>query len=272
MAIWVVVVELCSICSPAMSLIQFNDGGTYNISTTINDEVWVDYEASGMETTFNFLSGGSITGGGSITPNELEGYEDSHINIFGGTINDDLLAWDNCKVDFSGGVIGASLSANDNSRVFFSGGAMVNVIYAAGYSQITVSGGSIVYNLIARQNSQVTISGGLISGTNEALWVHEDSRTIVSGGIIEGNIILQNRSCIEFIGRDFAIDGIPFDYGEYNANSVSANYGVLTGTLGNGDYLNNKLVFYDDSSIILTPEPSTFLLLGLGAVMLTKKR
>jgi len=265
--IWVTVVVFCSICSPAMSLTQFNDGGTYNISTTINDDVWVDYGAPGMETTFNLLSGGSITG-----TYELEGYEDGHINISGGMLNDDLLAWNNCHVDFFGGVIGASLAANDNSQVVFSSGATANVLSARDNSQVTFSGGTIVYNLLAFNDSRVTISGGLISGTNETLWVHGNSKTIVSGGTIAGNITLQNQSCIEFIGTDFAIDGIPFGYGEYDVNSISGNYGTLTGTLSNGDYLNNKLVFYDDSSIILVPEPYTLLLLGFGTVMLRKKR
>ena len=140
--IWVMVVVLSSICSPAMSLTQFKDGGIHDIDYVINDEVWVDYEAPGMETTFNLLPGGSITGGGSITPNELEGYEDSHINICGGTLSDDLPAWGNCQVNFSGGLIGASLAANDNSQVVFCSGATANVLSARGNSQVTVATGS----------------------------------------------------------------------------------------------------------------------------------
>jgi len=40
--------------------IQYNDGGTYDIATTINDNVWVDWETPGMGTTVNVLAGGEI--------------------------------------------------------------------------------------------------------------------------------------------------------------------------------------------------------------------
>ena len=258
----VTILVVCLVLSKAGDAVDFNDGGTHDVNITFNDDVWVDYESPGVGTIFNLLSGGSITG-------NLVGYEDGYINISGGTLSGDLLAWDNCQVSFSNGSVGAGISGNDNSQIFFSSEATANQLWANGSSQVILSGGSIVYDLIPNFFSQVTISGGSIGND---LWTLRNSQTTITGGTVGGNIVLQHSSRIEFIGTDFAIDGIPFGYGEYNANSISGNYGTLTGTLVNGDSLDNKLIFYDDSSIILIPEPATLLLLGLGVPMLSGLR
>ena len=50
MTIWVMVVILF-VSSQAKGWTQYNDGETHGISTTINDDVWVDWEAPGMNTT-----------------------------------------------------------------------------------------------------------------------------------------------------------------------------------------------------------------------------
>jgi len=42
--------------SNAIALTQYKDGGTHDIITTINDDVWVDWEAPGRGTTVNMLS------------------------------------------------------------------------------------------------------------------------------------------------------------------------------------------------------------------------
>jgi len=272
MTICLAVVVLFMATGQGFGLTQFKDGEIHNISYTINDEVQVDYGVQGMGTTFNLLSGGSIAGGSDYWPNNLKGYEDSHINISGGTLIYTLYAWDNCQVNFSEGMIIGCISAHDNSQVVLSGGATTNGINASGNSHVTVSGGSTSY-LIADYDSRVSISGGSISNAiaDMSLWTHRNSKTIISGGTMKGIICLQDISCIEFIGTDFAIDGSPFGYGKFNP-PISGYGCVLTGTLANGDYLDNKLVFYDGSSIILTPEPATLLLLGLGSVMLRRKR
>jgi hypothetical protein len=80
-------------------LTQYNDGGTHNISSTINDDVWVDYQAPGMQTTFNLLGGGSIS-----YPYQLRGYNGSKINISGGSVGYQLLANDSTQVTISGGL------------------------------------------------------------------------------------------------------------------------------------------------------------------------
>jgi hypothetical protein len=45
----------------------------------------------------------------------------------------------------------------------------------------------------------------------------------------------------------------------------------LTGTLANGDIINNQFRIGETAKIVLVPEPATLLLLGLGAVMVRKR-
>ena len=60
-SILVVVAVLGMATGQEFGLIQYKDGGTHNINSTINEDVWVDYQAPGMQTTVNLLRGGVIT-------------------------------------------------------------------------------------------------------------------------------------------------------------------------------------------------------------------
>jgi hypothetical protein len=82
--------------SPVMAVVEFNDGGVWDIDYEIIDDVWVDFETPGMGTTLNILEGGSI-----LPRNLLKGFEDSIINMSGGSIGS-LWAHDNSQVTISG--------------------------------------------------------------------------------------------------------------------------------------------------------------------------
>ena len=75
----VVVTVLSLATSQGFGWTQYKDGGTHNISSTINDDVWVDYQAPGMQTTVNVLEGASIH-----NPYILQGFHESRIDIYGG--------------------------------------------------------------------------------------------------------------------------------------------------------------------------------------------
>lgn len=238
---------------------QYNDGGTHDIATTINDDIWVDFQTLGMNTTVNLLTGGSI-GVFSSNMHNLNGYEDSIINISGGSVSQHLYAYDNSTVTINSGNM-YDFIAYDTSHVTMNGGSTRTSVNAEDYGQLTINGGSINGYLTARDNSQIVINGGSISFHLEP---HESSYVLITGGFIERDINLYNGT-VEILGSDFAIDGVPFGYGELTSLSggsyLDEPYQVLTGTLVNGDTINNAFYIGSNGRIILAPpQPDNFTL------------
>lgn len=273
MTIWAMVVVLVVFYlgpPKAKATVIFDDGQTHNIDKLIGDHVKV-YDDAFFDrfTTVNLLPGGSITGslgaydrshvsvsGGSIRYS-LASQDYTWINISAGSMFDGLWASGNTQVTISGGSIGQphyGLNASDSAQVTITGGLILGYLYASGNTQIAMSGGSIAAHLRASGNSQVTFSGGTIGET-----------------IYAGSGYLPD-ACITFIGTDFAINGTPVGYGEFDTRGHDSIHGTLTGTLASGDYLNNEFYIYGDSSIVLIPEPATLILLVLGGVMLRRKK
>jgi len=288
----------------AEATLVFNDGGVHNIDYLIDDDVLVDYQASGMKTTVNLFDGGRIN-------YMLQALEDSHINISGGKIGGPYFyAYDRSKVNISGGSICYRFYADNNSQVSISGGqfyylfahgssqidmtggafhydffaydtSQIDIVggrigfslYGLNNSNISISGGTIGNHLYARDKSQIDITGGLIGFS---LYANNNSQVSISGGLISNELIADNSSVLTIYGSDFAVDGLDFGYGELTSilgggwNDEPARY--LTGTLLSGDLLNNDFYIGHDASIVLIPEPATLLLLGLGAVMVMLKR
>ena len=99
---------------------------------------------------------------------------------------------------------------------------------------------------------------------------YDFSEVTISGQFSSDHLNAYNSSQITFEGFDFAIDGVPVPYGVYYASDYDD--GVITGTLNNNGQLFNHFSIYDNASIILTPEPTTLLLLGLGGLIFRKRR
>ncbi len=234
--IWVMVTVLIS-SGQVMALTQNNDGGIYNIATAINDDVWVDWDTPGMQTTVNLLNGGSIP-----NPYALQGYNNSRINISGGTVGLDLYSWDSSTVNMTGGTI--------------------NYINPKASSTVDISGGTI--NTVGpRDSSIVNISGGTI---NDYLYAWDSSTLNISGGDIE-YLYVREFSTVTFYGQNF-------HYG--SGLTLDGNRIIGTGALS-GEWLNGtswvvNIGDNDSTATLLIPEPTTLLLLSLGAVILRRKR
>ncbi len=167
------------------------------------------------------------------------------------------------------------LIAHWSSRVTMSGGTIDTELIAFRSSQITVSGGQIGDLLYAEDDSQVAFTGGSIGW----LYTINNSQVTVSGGQIGGNIFAGydtgDDNQITFLGRDFAVNGVPFGYGELKSILAGTPYDEparhLTGILASGEPLDNDFYIGGNAKIVLAiPEPATLFLLGFGVVFLRR--
>lgn len=146
-------------------------------------------------------------------------------------------------------------------------GVFTGWAYVKDSSQLNILGGLVGDDVFAEDNSQVTMSDGAITNW---LYTSGSSQVYISGGVIGGIMYLSGNSMVTLEGSSFQIDGSPINYGIYT-NSDYSN-GLLTGMLNNGDMINNSFHLQDSGTLVITPEPTTLLLFGLGAVRLRSRQ
>jgi len=127
-----------------------------------------------------------------------------------------------------------------------------------------VENGEIGDGLFSTDDSKMIILGGYV---NDSIYADDNSIVNIYGGTIGYMIFANDYSSIYIYGYDFQIDGLPVDYGELDVSG-----GRLTGILFYGDYIDNNLDISSTASVVLVPEPSTFILLGFGGIFLWKKK
>jgi hypothetical protein len=195
--------------SGAVEGVVFQDGSVHEISYLIDGGVMVDrYDAYGIGTTVNLVTGAHITGPLSVGC-------DGHVNVHDANI-------------------AGSLSA-------------------LGHSRVTLSGG--------------TIGGDLFSfGAAEVLYM---------GGQVEGRLEIYYGASITIAGSDFFINEAPIAPGQYYSHDLGyLRRATLSGKLASGESFSNQIYFNDyyRPKLILIPEPTTLLLLGLGGLALLRNR
>ena len=218
--------------------IYFDDGAVHNINYFTNDNVWVDWDAPGMQTTVNLLDGGYIA-----TGSELHGYNESYMNVFGGYTY--------------------TLRVHDNTQVDITGGR-AQLFYAYDNTQVDITGG-IVSQFMGQDNTRVDITGGSIGHWS----LSQNAYTKRSGGdTIAGFLTLQQSSILTLVGSNFTVDGQLFGYGELSSINgwypSSEPFRTLTGTLADGGLINYQFRIGHEAKIVLTPLPSAVILGGLG--------
>ena len=204
-----------------------------------------------------------IVSGGAV--NYLHAYNYSTTNVSSGSVRNYLHAYDYSTTNVSGGSISALktynystanvsdgflnyLEAYDSSAANVSGGSLSG-LYPRGFSTVNVSGGSVSNMLEAYDSSTVNISGGFIGSNNGSLWACDYSIVNFSG---------QNFH----YGSGLTIDGLRV-----------LGTGILSGEWFDGTPWATTIGRNDPGAMIMvTPEPATLLLLGLGVVIMRKKR
>ncbi len=170
-------------------------------------------------------------------------FDDGGIHDITYLVNEDIL------VDFGSPGVRTTVNVLDGA----------NLLGVSSYedSIINMSGG-IGFMYIANENSVINISGGLTYFVES----YDNSRVNISGGSEILLLWTADNSTVTIFGTHF----------NYGLGPIPNDSGRLTGMLQNGDPLDVDFVRFDNASIVLVPEPATLLLLGLGGLMLGRKR
>lgn len=161
-----------------------------------------------------------------------------------------------------------SLKVYEDGIATVSGGEVLN-LHAYGNGSMTVTAGNVILSEFSG-NSQAAISGG----TFYDCWAMGSSNVTISGATFSylySGFYSGDDAVLEIIGEDFTLDGTPINYGQYYTGDFTS--GNLVGTLLSGDTLNSDIYIDENACVILSPipEPATFLLLSLGAMVLRRK-
>jgi len=182
-----------------------------------------------------------------------------------GDVYDYVWALYNATIEMRGGGV-YQLEMDNTSTLNFLGGN-INVIISANSSIVNMWGGEAAC-LSACEESIVNIYGGTITGTVPSdywgLGTWGDSHVNIYGGSVPVAKIWDN-SLVTIYGTNFN-----YPAGLYPADSIQN----VVGTLASGEPINMAIYGGYDSGIMLViaPEPATLLLLGLGGLMLRKRK
>ena len=247
-SILVVAMAALLLSSTGRATVFFNDGEEHFIYYAIGEDVRVFNSYEGNPTIVNLVPGGMLTGG--IVD------DDSSVFVLGGASREQLRAFHNATITVSSGSING-LSGYNDSQISLSGGEVGNYVEMSGSSRFELSGGSLDGFFHVFERAQAFVSGGIITGRIEA-------------GVNDGF----HTSVITIYGTGFNYPYGPIDIPKVYDEHYEYFYatGTLTGTLLNGDPINIGFRIYDNASIVLIPEPASLLLMGLGGLLIRKRK
>lgn len=158
------------------------------------------------------------------------------------------------------------------------GGGVVHSLGAHHFSTVNITGGQVRF-LTGYDNSVSNVSGGTIHGVTAG---HNASITI-AGGDITGNLAANRTGTIYLYGTGFEVyyDSNVFSlshgdrFTDFAYQQPERFHGYIRGTLADGTAFDAYASIPTNNNygadIIIIPEPTTLLLLGLGGLLVRKR-
>jgi len=217
-------------------IVSINDGMSHTINdyTYLFDTVWLDY------------------------PMAIPNFPGTHVDLV------------------EGGVV-TNLTACNNATISVTGGTVMGYLVATGNSQVSMIAGDVGWGISAYRNASLTISGGMVTFD-----MRPDLRTNYNGTIyLEGNgfeVTDLNGNTTILSNGDKLSDFVSLVEWRPQGDIWDYYTGTITGTLADGSTLDSEFEisntgFYEGTAdIVIIPEPGSLILLGLGAVLLRRRR
>ena len=193
----------------------------------------------GVSTQINVFSGGAVPSG-FFVPNSFSPTGATNIvgemNIFGGTVGDDLRSF-GTELNIIGGTVGDGFEVEFGGVLNISGGTVGDRMTVNGLGTrpalLDISGGTVGDFFNVRSNSVVSISGGTI-GNN--FGVGSSSVVNISGGTIGQPFVAQSGSEVNISGSEFSVDGVVLDTLQFGqAVTITDRDVTLSGVLDDGE-------------------------------------
>jgi hypothetical protein len=203
-------------------------------------------------------SGYHVIQNGEDSDTHFDIRNDSVLDMLGGTFRS-ISGWDFSTVNVSGGAL-TNLWGYESSTVNISGGTFSDNVDAYGNSTMNISGGNFTYDRIAATDSgMVNISGGIVSCP---ILATGSSTVNISGGVFSDTLYAAMSTTVYIHGKNF---NLPL-------GEITALTGTLTGTLDSGDAIQIPFIRDEGTAVILVPEPATLLFLGLGGLIISRRK
>lgn len=151
---------LCAALSAGSAAAQvvYDNGMTNLLNSPVASGVEVRDSATNMPTTLNVEAPATI---GSTASASINVFDNSILNLSGGTLDDELFLYNNGTAYVTGGTIGDDITTNDNSSVVIDAVTVDDDLEATGSSTMTINGGSFDEDVEAADSAVVAIYGGM---------------------------------------------------------------------------------------------------------------